>query len=72
MNLNNVIIERVTTPVPDWIVKADVTMDDGTVVGTFGIDGTSINTWWNSQTEEFQRQYVLIFMAIMVEQMGTS
>lgn len=69
MNLNNVVIERVLSPVPDWVVKADITTDDGTVVQTFGVDGTSINTWWNSQTEEFQREYVLIFMSIMVEQM---
>jgi hypothetical protein len=69
MNLSNVEIQRVTSPTPDWVVKADITLDDGTVVQTFGVDGTSLNTWWNSQSEEFQKEYLLIFMSIMVDQM---
>lgn len=68
MNLINVIITRVTQPVPDWNVKADITDDAGNVLSTFGTDGTSVNNWWNSQSEDFQIQYVSIFMSIMAQQ----
>jgi hypothetical protein len=68
MNLTNVIITRVTQPVPDWNVKADITDDAGNVLSTFGVDGTSVNNWWNSQSEDFQIQYVSIFMSIMAQQ----
>ena len=68
MNLINVEITRVTQPVPDWNVKADITDDAGNVLSTFGVDGTSVNNWWNSQSQEFQIQYVSIFMSIMAQQ----
>jgi hypothetical protein len=68
MNLTNVVITRVTQPVPDWNVKADITDDTGNVISTFGVDGTSLNSWWNSQSQEFQIQYVSIFMSIMAQQ----
>jgi len=68
MNLVNVEITRITLPVPDWNVKADITDDAGNVLSTFGVDGTSVNNWWNSQSQEFQIQYVSIFMSIMAQQ----
>jgi len=68
MNLVNVEITRVTQPVPDWNVKADITDDAGNVLSTFGVNGTSVNNWWNSQSQEFQIQYVSIFMSIMAQQ----
>jgi hypothetical protein len=68
MNLVNVEITRITQPVPDWNVKADITDDAGNVLSTFGVDGTSVNNWWNSQSQEFQIQYVSIFMSIMAQQ----
>jgi hypothetical protein len=68
MNLSNVVITRVLQPVPDWVVSADITDDAGNVIDTFGVSGTSINTWWNSQSEDFQLEYVRIFMSIMAEQ----
>jgi hypothetical protein len=68
MNLINVEITRITQPVPDWNVKADITDDAGNVLSTFGVDGTSVNNWWNSQSQEFQIQYVSIFMSIMAQQ----
>lgn len=68
MNLSDVVITRVLQPVPDWVVSADITDDDGNVIDTFGVSGTSINTWWNSQSEDFQLEYVRIFMSIMAEQ----
>jgi hypothetical protein len=68
MNLVNVEITRITQPVPDWNVKGDVVDDAGNVLSTFGVDGTSVNNWWNSQSQEFQIQYVSIFMSIMAQQ----
>ena len=70
MNIENLTLTRVTSPVPDWNIKADITDDAGNVVATFGPNGTSINEWWNQQTEEFQREYVLIFMSIMANQIA--
>lgn len=70
MNIENLTLTRVTSPVPDWNIKADITDDAGNVVATFGVNGTSVNEWWNQQTEEFQREYVLIFMSIMANQIA--
>lgn len=70
MNLTNVIVTRVTQPIPDWNIKADITDDSGNVLSTFGVDGTSINDWWNSQSEEFQLEYVGIFMSVMAQQIA--
>jgi hypothetical protein len=70
MNLTNVVITRVTQPIPDWNIKADITDDAGNVVSTFGVDGTSVNDWWNSQSEEFQLEYVGIFMSVMAVQIA--
>lgn len=69
MNIANLVLTRVTSPTPDWIIKADIIDDKGKLLGTFGPKGTSVNTWWNQQTEEFQREYVSIFMSIMATQM---
>jgi hypothetical protein len=70
MNLNNVVISRVTQPIPDWNIKADITDDVGNVLSTFGVDGTSVNDWWNNQSEEFQLEYVGIFMSVMAVQIA--
>jgi hypothetical protein len=68
MNLTNVIITRVTQPIPDWNIKADIIDDAGNVLSSFGVNGTSVNNWWNSQSEEFQLEYVGIFMSVMAVQ----
>ena len=68
MNLTNVIITRVTQPIPDWNIKADITDDAGSVLSSFGVNGTSVNNWWNSQSEKFQLEYVGIFMSVMAVQ----
>lgn len=70
MNITNLTLTKINVPIPDWNIKADITDDNGNVVATFGINGTSINEWWNQQTEEFQREYVLIFMSIMANQIA--
>lgn len=61
--------DRVLTPVPDWLIKGTIQDNSGNVVYDFGPDGLSINTWWNSQPEEFQREYVLLFSAIIGQQL---
>lgn len=60
--LRNVEYIRVTSPVPNWIVKADVYDTDGNKVADFGVDGIDINSWWNSQTEEFQLDILSVFI----------
>lgn len=69
MNIVNLTFTRVTSPVPDWVIKADITDDAGNVLSTFGVDGTSVNTWWNQQPDEFQRQYVYQFMSVIANQL---
>ena len=61
--------ERVLTPVPDWLIKGTIQDNSGNVLYDFGPDGLSINTWWNSQPEEFQQEYVLLFSAIIGQQL---
>jgi aminopeptidase-like protein len=60
--LRNVEYIRVTVPVPNWIVKADVYDTDGNKVADFGPDGTDINSWWNSQPDEFQLDTLSMFI----------
>jgi len=72
MNLTNVIITRVTQPIPDWNIKADITDDSGNVLSSFGVNGTSVNNWWNSQSEEFQLEYVGIFISVMAVQIEST
>ena len=61
--------ERVLTPVPDWLIKGTIQDNNDNVLYDFGPDGLSINTWWNDQPEEFQREYVLLFSAIIGQQL---
>jgi len=60
--LKNVEYIRVTAPVPNWIVKADVYDTEGNKVADFGLDGTDINSWWNSQSDEFQLDILSVFI----------
>ena len=61
-DLRNVEYIRVTSPIPNWIVKADVYDQLGNKVADFGPDGTDINAWWNSQPEDFQLDILSIFI----------
>ena len=63
-----VTFEHITSPVPDWLIKGTIQDDAGNVVYDFGVDGLSINQWWNSQPEDFQREYVLLFSAVIGKQ----
>lgn len=66
-NLDNVEYIRITSPIPNWIIKADITDEEGNVVADFGADGVDINAWWNSQPEEFQLDILAIFIGYIKE-----
>ena len=54
----------------DWIIKGDIYDSEGKLLGTFGPDGTSVFTWWNQQTIDFQLTYVNQFSSIMASQIA--
>jgi hypothetical protein len=49
-------------------VFGDSTDDAGNILGTFGVDGTSVNVWWVTQDEQFQYGIVQQFAVIMAQQ----
>ena len=68
MNLMNFRIEKEPAPSTDWRVFGDIEDDAGNQLGTFGADGTSVNIWWVTQDEAFQRDIVNQFATIMAQQ----
>lgn len=68
MNLQNFRIEKEPAPSTDWRVYGDIEDDNGTLLGTFGQDGTSVNVWWVTQDEQFQAGIVNQFAVIMAQQ----
>ena len=68
MNLQNFRIEKEPAPSTDWRVFGDIEDDNGNVLGTFGVDGTSVNQWWVTQDEAFQYGIVQQFAMIMAQQ----
>lgn len=68
MNLQNFRIEKVAPPSTDWLVFGDIEDDAGNVLGTFGVDGTSVNIWWVQQDETFQASIVQQFAVVMANQ----
>jgi hypothetical protein len=68
MNLQNFRIEKEPAPSTDWRVFGDIEDDNGNTLGTFGVDGTSVNVWWVTQDEEFQSRIVTQFASIMAQQ----
>ena len=68
MNLQNFRIEKEPAPSTDWKVYGDIEDDNGTLLGTFGTDGTSVNVWWVTQDEQFQSGIVNQFAVIMAQQ----
>ena len=71
MNLQNFRIEKEPAPSTDWRVFGDIEDDDGTQLGTFGPDGTSVNVWWVQQDEQFQYGLVQQFAVIMAQQIAS-
>ncbi len=68
MNLQNFRIEKEPAPSTDWRVFGDIEDDNGQPLGTFGVDGTSVNVWWVTQDEDFQYGIVQQFAVIMAQQ----
>ena len=68
MNLQNYRLEPNPNVAGDWIVFGDIYDDAGTLLGTFGPDGTSIFTWWVTQDVAFQLQYSNQFAVIMAQE----
>jgi hypothetical protein len=68
MNLQNFKIEKEPAPSTDWRVFGDIEDDNGNILGTFGVDGTSVNAWWVQQDEAFQNGIVQQFALIMAQQ----
>jgi hypothetical protein len=68
MNLQNFRIEKVAPPSTDWLVFGDIEDDAGNILGTFGVDGTSVNVWWVQQDEQFQAGIVEQFAIVMAQQ----
>jgi hypothetical protein len=71
MNLQNFYIQKEPAPSTDWRVFGDIEDDNGNVLGTFGVDGTSVNVWWVTQDEAFQSRIVTQFASIMAQQIIT-
>jgi hypothetical protein len=68
MNLQNFYIQKEPAPSTDWRVFGDIEDDNGNILGTFGPNGTSVNTWWVTQDEVFQSGIVNEFAVIMANQ----
>ncbi len=71
MNLQNFRIEKEPAPSTDWKVYGDIEDDNGQPLGTFGPDGTSVNTWWVTQDEGFQYSIVQQFAVVMAQQIAS-
>jgi hypothetical protein len=71
MNLQNFRIEKEPAPSTDWRVYGDIYDNSGNLLGTFGVDGTSVNVWWVTQDEEFQSSIVYQFASIMAQQIAS-
>jgi hypothetical protein len=71
MNLQNFYIQKEPAPSTDWRVFGDIYDDNGQPLGTFGVDGTSVNVWWVQQDELFQTGIVQQFAIVMAQQIAT-
>ena len=70
MNLQNFYIQKEPAPSTDWKVYGDIEDDAGNTLGTFGVDGTSVNVWWVQQDESFQYGIVQQFALVMAQQIA--
>ena len=68
MNLQNYYIVKEPAPSTDWRVYGDIYDNEGNLIGTFGVDGTSMNQWWVTQDDNFQYDYVNLFGQVMAQQ----
>ena len=70
MNFVNFSVVKEPAPSTDWRVFGDIEDDAGNILGTFGVDGTSVNVWWVTQDESFQYGIVQQFAVIMAQQIA--
>lgn len=70
MNFQNVRIEQVTSPNPDWIIYGEFYSVDGVKLGDFGTNGTSVFQWFPQQSYEFQYQVVNMFVTYMATEIA--
>ena len=70
MNLQNFYIQKEPAPSTDWRVFGDIEDDAGNILGTFGVDGTSVNVWWVQQDQDFQYGIVQQFALVMAQQIS--
>jgi hypothetical protein len=68
MNIQNLRIEPNPNVPGDWFIYGDIYDTDGNLVGTYGPDGTSVFTWWNTQDVQFQQNYALLFSTVMAQE----
>jgi hypothetical protein len=68
MNIQNLRIEPNPNAPGDWFIFGDIYDTDGNLIGTYGPDGTSVFTWWNTQDALFQQNYALLFSSVMAQE----
>ena len=68
MNFQNFSVVKEPAPSTDWRVFGDIYDNDGVLIGTFGVDGTSVNQWWVTQDVPFQTGIVEQFALVMGQQ----
>jgi hypothetical protein len=52
----------------DWKIMGNIEDDLGNILATFGEDGTLVNAWWLSQSQEYQASYVGRFAIYMAQE----
>lgn len=72
MNLQDFRIERNTDTIPDWLVFGRIEDDTNTELGSFDVNGTSVNSWWNRQDENFQLGIMNMFIPHMAREIVDS
>lgn len=70
MNFQNLRIEQVTSPNPDWIVYGEFYDIDGVKLGDFGPNGTSVYQWFNQQSYQYQYNVVQQFVNYMADEIA--
>ena len=70
MNFQNLRIEQVTSPNPDWIVYGEFYDIDGVKLGDFGPNGTSLYQWFNQQSYQYQYNVVQQFVNYMADEIA--
>jgi len=68
MIFQNLRIEQVTSPTPDWIIYGEFYSVDGVKLGDFGPNGTSVFQWFPQQSYEFQYGVVSMFIPFMADE----